>query len=60
MKRRKPAPAKDRRDIGQVVSPIEMMMAARDASSCCVGVEALLEANSPRVRDTVNQRRPRN
>ena len=60
MKRRKPVPAKDRRDIGQVVSPIEMMMAARASSSCCVGVEALLEADSPRVRDTVERRRSRN
>lgn len=39
-------PTRDRRDIGQVVFPIEQMMAARDLSSCCVGVEAALETNS--------------
>ncbi len=37
---------KDRRDIGEVVFPIEKMMAAREISSCCVGVEAALETNS--------------
>ena len=39
-------PSKDRRDIGQVVFPIEKMTAARDFSSCCVGVEAALETDS--------------
>jgi len=29
-----------------VVFPIEKMMAARENSSCCVGVEAALETNS--------------
>jgi len=38
--------SKDRRDIGEVVFPIEKMMAARENSSCCVGVEAALETNS--------------
>ena len=38
--------SKDRRDIGEVVFPIEKMMAARETSSCCVGVEAALETNS--------------
>ena len=37
---------RDRRNIGKVVSPIEKMMAAREQSSCCVGVEALLEADA--------------
>jgi hypothetical protein len=37
---------KDRRDIGQVVFPIEKMMAARELSSCCVGVEAALETDT--------------
>ena len=44
---RKNYPAtKDRRDIGSVDIAIEKMMAAREVSSCCVGVEALLEINS--------------
>ena len=48
---------KDRRDIGEVVFPIEKMLAAREISSCCVGVEAALETDSKlitartRVRD---------
>ena len=37
--------AKNRRDIGKVVPLIEKMNAAREISSCCVGVEALLETN---------------
>jgi hypothetical protein len=37
--------AKNRRDIGTVVPLIEKMNAAREISSCCVGVEALLETN---------------
>ena len=51
-------PVKDRRDIGEVVFPIEKFIAAREISSCCVGVEAALETNSKlinvrtsRVRD---------
>ncbi len=50
-------PTKDRRDIGEVVFPIEKMLAAREISSCCVGVEAALETDSKlittrtRVRD---------
>jgi hypothetical protein len=39
-------PIKDRRDIGEVVFPIEKMIAAREISSCCVGIEAALENNS--------------
>ena len=38
--------SKDRRDIGEVVFLIEKMMAARENSSCCIGVEAALETNS--------------
>lgn len=51
-------PLKDRRDIGEVVFPIEKMIAAREISSCCVGIESALENNSKlitvrtsRVRD---------
>jgi hypothetical protein len=40
-------PIKDRRDIGKVVLPIEKLMAARELSSCCVGVEAALELDEP-------------
>ena len=46
MTTKKYPPTKDRRDIGEVVFPIEKMAAARDFSSCCVGVEAALETNS--------------
>ena len=51
-------PVKDRRNIGEIVFPIEKLIAAREISSCCVGVEAALEINSQlitvrtsRVRD---------
>lgn len=50
MKRKMHQPARNRRDIGQVVSPIEKLLAAREASSCCVGVEALLEVDAPRLQ----------
>ena len=43
---KKHPPTKDRRDIGEVVFPIEKMMVAREFSSCCVGVEAALETNA--------------
>lgn len=43
MKARRNQPVKNRRDIGRVVPLIEKMEAAREFSSCCVGVEALLE-----------------
>jgi hypothetical protein len=46
MNARKYPATKDRRDIGEVVFPIEKMMAARALRSSCVGVEALLEMNS--------------
>ena len=38
--------AKNWRDIGKVIHLSEKMNAAREISSCCVGVEALLETNS--------------
>jgi len=50
MKAKKYPPCRDRRDIGQVISPIEKMMAAREASSSCVGVEALLEIDAKQIR----------
>ena len=46
MDRRKYPPTRDRRDIGQVTFLAEKMAAAREFSSCCVGVEAALETNS--------------
>lgn len=38
--------SRDRRDIGEVVFLSEKMEAARQISSCCVGVEATLETNN--------------
>ena len=46
MAKSKHPPSKNRRDIGQVVFPIEKLLAAREFSSCCVGTEARLETNS--------------
>ncbi|MDH3635405.1 MAG: hypothetical protein OES20_11945 [Gammaproteobacteria bacterium] len=46
MHRKKYPAMKDRRDIGRVDIAIEKLMAAREVSSCCVGVEALLEIDS--------------
>ena len=43
MKCRYHQPGKSRRDIGRVTSLIETMNNARELSSCCVGVEAMLE-----------------
>ena len=57
MKAKRYPPARDRRDIGQVVSPIEKLMAARAASSSCVGVEALLEIDARRIRKTSDKAR---
>lgn len=57
MKANKHPPCKDRRDIGQVISPIEKMMAAREASSSCVGVEALLEIDAKRIRSVNDKAR---
>ena len=39
-----PQRLKNRRDIGQVIFPIEQLMAARELSSCCAGQEAMLES----------------
>ena len=55
MKRRKQDKSKNRRDIGEVVFPIEQMLAARDMSSCCVGVEALLEDNARPIRQRLRE-----
>lgn len=49
MRNRKIPVMKHPRDIGRVVFPIEKMMAAREVSSCCVGVEALLESDSKSI-----------
>lgn len=57
MRHNKPRPTKDRRDIGQVDFAIEKMMAARDISSSCVGVEALLEIDSQSIGRQVKKRR---
>ena len=38
-------PTRDLRDIGKVIPFVETMDAARESSSCCVGVEAALETN---------------
>lgn len=46
MSTRKYPPTRDRRDVGQVTFLAEKMAAAREFSSCCVGVEAALETNS--------------
>ena len=37
---------KNRRDIGEVVFPIEKLNAAREISSCCVGTEVYLETDT--------------
>ena len=50
MKAKKYPATRNRRDIGQVISPIEKMMAAREVSSSCVGVEALLEIDAKQIR----------
>ena len=46
MSKTKLTPTKDRRDVGQVVFPIEKMLAARELSTCCLGTEAALETNA--------------
>lgn len=45
------APTKDRRNIGRVEFPIERLQAARELSSCCVGVEASLQPKSKSEHD---------
>jgi hypothetical protein len=47
---------KDRRDIGRVDFAIEKMMAAREISSSCVGVEALLEIDSKSISKQLKER----
>jgi len=47
---------KDRRDIGRVDFAIEKMMAAREVSSSCVGVEALLELDSESIGKQMKKR----
>ncbi len=43
---KKQPPIKDRRDIGQVVFLSEKIAESRELSSCCIGAEAALEADS--------------
>ena len=57
MKAKKYQASKNRRDIGQVISPIEKLMAAREASSSCVGVEALLEIDARQIRSVKDKAR---
>ncbi len=56
MHRKKYPATKDRRDIGSVDFAIEKMMVAREASSCCVGVEALLEIDSKSIKKVAKRR----
>ena len=44
MEEPKRAPMKVRKDIGEVVFPIEKLMATREVSFSCVHVEAILES----------------
>lgn len=46
MTKAKHPPAKDRRDIGKVEIPIEVLIEARLAHSSCLHVEAALETRS--------------
>ena len=46
MKERKSHSPNNRHDIGKVITLADKMNAAREISSCCVGVEAHLETNS--------------
>ncbi len=51
-------PARRPQVIGEVVSPIERLIAAREVSSCCVGVEALLETEAAAIDDHLRSHRP--
>ncbi len=57
-------PTRDLRDIGRVVPFVETMDAARESSSCCVGVEAALETKKSmngfinRLSDSTTLRKP--
>lgn len=42
----KPAPVKNRKDIGEVVFPIEKLKATLEAHYSCAHAEAVLESNS--------------
>jgi hypothetical protein len=53
MHREKYPSTKDRRDIGSVDFAIEKMMTAREVSSSCVGVEALLEIDSKSIKKRI-------
>ena len=55
MQRKKYPATRDYRDIGSVDIAIEKMMAAREVSSCCVGVEALLETDSELVEKRIRR-----
>ena len=57
MHTKKPRTTKDRRDIGRVDFAIEKMMAARQMSSSCVGVEALLEIDAKSINRQIKKRR---
>ena len=48
-------PMKDRRDIGDVVFLSETMAAARESSSCCVGVEAALASKADSINMIVRR-----
>ena len=56
-KRRRPAPMKSRKDIGEVVFPIEKLKAARAANASCVHIEADLEADTGLIRPSKNRSR---
>lgn len=56
MSRKKYPATRDRRDIGRVDFAIERMMAAREMSSSCVGVEALLETDSKSISQQMKKR----
>ena len=57
-------PTRDLREIGRVVPFVETMDAARESSSCCVGVEAALETKKSmngfinRLSDSTTLRKP--
>ena len=47
-----------RQDVGEVVFPIERLLAAREVSSGCVGVEALLETEARAIDEQLRTRIP--
>ena len=55
MHREKYPANKHRRDIGSIDIAIEKMMAAREVSSACVGVEALLEIGSKLIGKRISK-----